>query len=87
MEQLSKSVANKLGVTPISSDLLWLHEDDARCYQLACDYNVNVHQTFDGAKAYIRFADVIIVEPWIGYPTKYQATNIAILKCILESIA
>jgi hypothetical protein len=65
---------------------IWLHEDSARCFQLACDHNINIHQTFDGAKAYIRFRDFVVVEPWRNHPTKYIANNVAILKCLLESL-
>jgi hypothetical protein len=96
--KLSEAVAEKLNIkasqsvwlsqelaSPIATSV-WLHDDDAVCHRLACDHNINVHQTFDGAKAYIRFTDVVIIEPWVGHTTKYQATNVAILKCILESL-
>lgn len=62
----------------------WLYEDSARCFQLAVDHNINVHQTFDGAKAYIRFRDYVVVEPWRNHPSKYITNNVTILKCLLE---
>lgn len=62
--ELSKRVAKKLGIEPQRvvykdadddwSDMLWLHEDSAQCFDLSCDrqFNIEHYPEYVHATAY-----------------------------------
>jgi len=91
--ELSKRVAEKYGIDAWidpspnddqSPDMLWLADDDARCFRLAAENKVDTEHyygIFEGVRACVPFvaeAD----ENYINHEGEPEATRIAILKCL-----
>lgn len=93
LEQLSRDVAEKLGIYPaidcdnvsygdISQNLFWLHDDSARCFDLMVEHAIEVRYTNHIAVAYYYLNNCVQV-PFKSYTSKQQATCVAILKALL----
>ena len=88
-QQLSRDVAEKYGVVPFITifrnddyDDIWLHNDSARCFDLMVEHDIEVAYTKQVAVAYYHLRNCVQV-PFNPYPTKQEATRIAILKSLL----
>lgn len=96
---LSKQVAELYGIEseiqafPFGSFTL-LADDSARCFELAVKYELDIKFRFydgDGFSDFSEKGSYVSVIGWISheeffnnYPTKAEATRIAILKCLVK---
>lgn len=64
---------------------IWLHDDSARCFDLMVEYRIEVANTENIAVAYYYYNNCVnsAICPFDEYPTKQEATRIAILKALL----
>lgn len=92
-EQLSKRVSELFGIDEYSYDIsgteYLLHDDSARCFELMCQYGINIEIYEEiSVEAWYRTSTYHIVEMVEGVDMhnndKALATRIAILKCLLK---
>lgn len=97
--QLSKQVAKLYGIEATTQEMPWgsllpLANDSARCFELAVKYELDIKFRFydgDGFSDFSEIGSYVSVIGWISheeffnnYPTKAEATRIAILKCLVK---
>jgi hypothetical protein len=90
-QQLSLDVAEKLGISAwfIYEDRcekLWLYQNSASCFDLMVEHYIEVAYTKHVAVAYYHLRNCVQV-PFNPYPTKQEATRIAILKSLLALVS
>lgn len=90
LQQLSKDVAKKYNIPPacdygdICENIVYLHEDSARCFDLMVEHDVNIEMPRSLVRAKIRGMQYIEAEEYFNkHDDKHLATRVAILKALL----
>ena len=81
IEEKKETVAESF-YSGTDDDYTWLHDDSARCFDLMVEHDIEVAYTKHVAVAYYHLRNCVQV-PFNPYPTKQEATRIAILKALL----